>query len=98
MLRVLLDPERAAGIDDEIAVRFPDGSAGLHVRNGVAVPTDGAAADPAIELTHETWAELLAGRSTLGAAVDTADAVVHGARDRLARVLACFDVPSLRLA
>ena len=45
-MRVLLDPVAATGMDDELRWRFADGStAGLRVRNHVAVPTDGADAE-----------------------------------------------------
>ena len=44
-LRVLLDPLLAEGIDMHVGFVIDDEQMGLHVRNCVAVPTDGAGAD-----------------------------------------------------
>lgn len=97
VLRVLLDPERASGIDATLRWRFEGGAqAGLHVRNAVAVPTDGEfadarAADFTLSMSIETWAQLVSGKRSLTDAVG-ADAVrVDGDLAALKRVLACFD-------
>ncbi|MDY7103395.1 MAG: alkyl sulfatase dimerization domain-containing protein [Actinomycetota bacterium] len=96
-LRVLLDPTRAIAVDDELAFRLPDGTAGLHVRHAVAVPTTGADTSLAVELDGSTWADVRTGRATLAAAVAAGSATIHGDRRRVARVLACFDLASLHL-
>ena len=96
-LRVLLDPDRTEGVDDEVAWRFPDGTAaGLHVRHGVAVPTDGGDAELVVELDEATFAAVLSMRRTLAEAVEAGDAHIVGDGDRARRVLDCFDLASLR--
>lgn len=93
-LRVLLDPARAADLDEEVAWRFVDGSTvGLRVRHGVAVPTDGSAAALAIELDPTTWASVLAGDETVGGAIDAGSIEVVGNRERVERFFACFELP-----
>ncbi len=95
-VRVLIDPERAAGVDEHVAFVFPDGTrAGLHVRNHVAAPTngDGAAVEVSLDLT--TWADVCSGRRTMSSALDDRSAAVSGDRANLDRFLACFDHPGL---
>jgi alkyl sulfatase BDS1-like metallo-beta-lactamase superfamily hydrolase len=94
-LRVLLDPETAEGVDDELAWHFDDGTvAGLALRGQVAVPTDGRAATLAIRLSLATWAALLSGRQTLADAIASGSVQVDGDARRVVRMLACFDVPA----
>jgi len=91
-LRVLLDPDAAAEVDDHLRWRFADGStAGLRVRNQVAVPTDGRDADLEIALDLETWADICSGRLSLAAAIDEQRVTVAGDPDRIGRIAACFD-------
>lgn len=94
-LRVLLDPDAAAGVDDHLRFRFADGAvAGLRIRHHVAVPTDGADADLELTLDLETWADVCSARRSVADAIETGAATVSGDRDRVDRVLACFDHPS----
>ena len=95
-LRVLVDPTALDGIDAHVAVDLgARGRAGLHVRNNVCVPTDGADADHVLSMTPETWAHLLTGRTTMP------DATTHGlvtidGDDRLVRrIFNSFDLASL---
>lgn len=74
VLRVTLDPNRCAGADRHLAVVFPDGTAGLHVRHGVAVPTDGTGADETLTIERADWAALFNGRRTLDDLLTTGDA------------------------
>ncbi len=91
-LRVLLDPDAAAEVDDHLRWRFADGStAGLRVRNQVAVPTDGRDADLELALDLETWADICSGRLTLSAAVADQRVTTSGDADRIGRITACFD-------
>jgi len=91
-LRVLLDPAAAADVDDELGFRFADGAtAGLRVRNQVAVPTDGRDADLELALDLDTWAGICSGRTTMAAAIDEGQVEVTGDRARVDRVIACFD-------
>ena len=65
ILRVMLDPARCAEADRHVRVEFPDGAAGLHVRNGVAAPTDGDDADVVLTIDRRTWGDVLNGRRTI---------------------------------
>lgn len=99
VLRVVLDPTDAAGIDVRLAWRFVGGAtAGLHVRNCVAVPTDGLGeADATIACTAAVWADVLAGSVTLSEVIERGDVQLTGtAADLARRALACFDAAGLR--
>ena len=91
VLRVMLDPTRSAGADRHLRVEFPDGSAGLHVRNCVAVPTDGAAADVVVTIDRATWGDVLNGRRTLADVLDAGDATTTD-RAGAIEVLSWFDL------
>lgn len=96
-LRVVLDPDRAVGVDVHLAWCFTDGpTAGLHVRHHVAVPTDGRGADHRIRLSVATWADVQSGRTTMSEVVDSGAAEIDGDADVVRRVLECFDLASLR--
>jgi alkyl sulfatase BDS1-like metallo-beta-lactamase superfamily hydrolase len=96
-MRVLVDPEAASGVDDQLRWRFTDGvTVGLHVRNHVAVPTDGAAAELEVALDIETWAAICSGRTTIGAAIGDGSVSATGDRARIDRIIACFDHPGFR--
>jgi alkyl sulfatase BDS1-like metallo-beta-lactamase superfamily hydrolase len=96
VLRVMLVPELCDGVDVEIGWQFTDGAtAGLHVRNFVAAPTDGTAAAHRLELDRSTWASILAGRTSLDEAIGSELVNVHGDVDVVRSTLACFEHPSL---
>ncbi|MGH1493536.1 MAG: alkyl sulfatase dimerization domain-containing protein [Acidimicrobiales bacterium] len=100
-LRVLLDPHRAEGVDEHIRFEFSDdagATTGLHVRRGVAVPTDGADAELAISLSLETWATILSTKATLSEALAAGDVTVTGHQGRIVAALSCFDHSSFRPA
>jgi alkyl sulfatase BDS1-like metallo-beta-lactamase superfamily hydrolase len=97
ILRVLVDPELAHGIDLRLAWRFADGTTtGLHLRNSIACPTDGADAQATITCSIETWAELLTGRQLLSAALADGSVNVEGDRSKVVMALGVFDVDGLR--
>ncbi|MFV0308640.1 MAG: alkyl sulfatase dimerization domain-containing protein [Desertimonas sp.] len=91
VLRVMLDPDRAAGIDHHVAV-VVDGEplGGLHVRNEVACPTDGVGATATLITTSNGWVEVATLRRTVADLIATGDAEVEGDRDALGVVFACF--------
>jgi alkyl sulfatase BDS1-like metallo-beta-lactamase superfamily hydrolase len=96
-LRVLLDPERAEGIDYEVRWVFDDGtSCGLRLRGQVAVPTDGKHPHASIHVTHRTWALILGGKQTLAGAVAEGLVRVDGDAALVKRYFDCFDHPGLR--
>lgn len=98
VLRALLDPDAAEGLDVRLAWQFDDGAtAGLHLRNNVAVPTSGGGAnDATIECAPAVWAALLAGKHTLSAALDAGDLRITGDAATAVAALRCFDVTGLQ--
>jgi len=96
-LRVLLVPERAAGMDTELAWHFMAGErAGLHIRNQVAVTTSGAQAALSITLSQETWAALLAARTSLSECLKQGTVSVSGSEQRVLQFFSVFDHPGLQ--
>ena len=97
ILRVLVDPELAHGIDLRIGWRFTDGTVtGLHLRNSIACPTDGADAQATVVCSIETWADLLTGRLALSAALADESLRIEGDSVTGVRALGVFDVDGLR--
>lgn len=96
-LRVLLDPAKAAGTNLHIGFRFTDAdAAGLHIRNGVSVATDGAGATAHLVLGRGDLVELLTGNWTLGKAVAAGRVTIKGDAAAVRAALAAFDVPGLQ--
>jgi len=92
VLGVLLDPERAAGVEDEVRWEFADGArTGLRIRGMVAVPTDGSGASLAIALDLATWARLLEGKVSMSGAIADGSVRVTGDPERLRAFFGCFD-------
>lgn len=77
ILRVMLDPSRAGAADRHLRVEFPDGAAGLHLRNSVAAPTDGVGADLVLTIGRVTWGDVLNGRRTIAEALETDDVTAN---------------------
>lgn len=64
-LRVLVVPERVPTEAVHLAVELEDETAGLVLRNGVAVPTDGSGADVVVTTNIATFAALMSGTAKL---------------------------------
>jgi len=96
ILRVLLEPTRSKGIDIHIAFMFPQGTTGLHIRNCVAVPTDGSSATNSISCELAVWADILSGSTTLSQAIAASVLQIDGNTAHVLRALDCFDVAGLR--
>ena len=90
-LRVLLDPAQAEGVHAHLRITVDGESAGLLVRNCVAVPTDGRGATAEASMTRATFVSVLSGRTKWSdAAIDlTGDISVADAVRR------CLDHPCL---
>jgi alkyl sulfatase BDS1-like metallo-beta-lactamase superfamily hydrolase len=96
ILRVLLEPTRAEGIDIHIAFKFSQSTTGLHIRNSVAVPTDGVGADNSVTCELAVWADILSGSATLSQAIAASTLHINGDTSHVLRALACFDVVGLQ--
>ncbi len=95
-LRVILDPLLAEGVNDHLRWEFADGTrVGLHVRRGVAVPTDGQGAELSLALDLDTWAQIASNKLAFSEAVAAGSVVVGGDMGRVTAVLASFDHESL---
>jgi hypothetical protein len=107
VLRVLLVPERADGIDAHLGVELDGEGVGLHVRNAIACPTDGVGASVVVRCARSTWVDLLCCSMSLDEAIASgavaidpgadanADAGVDTDVDTVRRVLGVFDLESL---
>ena len=93
LVRVMVDPSRAVGLDIHVAVEIGDDTAGLHLRNNVAVLTDGRGASTSVSTSIETWAGLLTGTTDPSEAVNSGSVVVAGDVNDVARLLDVFDRP-----
>ncbi len=90
-LRVLVDPERAEGVDAHLRITVDGESAGLWVRNCVAVPTDGRDATAEASMSRGTFASILGGKTRWS----EAEISVTGDPSVVGKVRGCFDHPSL---
>jgi alkyl sulfatase BDS1-like metallo-beta-lactamase superfamily hydrolase len=96
ILRVLLEPTRAEGIDIHIAFNFSQSTTGLHIRNSVAVPTSGLGAANSITCELAVWADILSGSTTLSQTIAASVVQIDGNTSHVLRALDCFDVAGLR--
>jgi alkyl sulfatase BDS1-like metallo-beta-lactamase superfamily hydrolase len=60
-LRVLIEPTAIEGINHHIAFHIDDVVCGLHVRNGVAVPTAGDDSDSTVVMSEKALHAMLKG-------------------------------------
>ena len=95
-LRVTLEPTLVEDIDHHVAFHIDNDVCGLHVRNGVAVPTDGTAATSAAAMSRDTFIAVLSGRTSWSDAVKSSLIRVSGDSTALDRVRKAFEVEGLR--
>ncbi len=96
VLRVMLDPEAAAEIDTHVAAVVDGERVGLHVRGGVAVPTDGQGADVTVTLSADDAAAWWStAEPTLADLIAADRAGVEGDRAALDAFPTWFDHPAL---
>ena len=96
VLRVLLDPEVADGVDVRICWDFGDaGQVGLHVRHSVAAPLGGPP-DATVRCAPDAWAAVVAGGESLSGAVASGAVRIDGEADAAFAALGCFDLIGLR--
>ena len=92
-LRVLLEPTLVQGVNHHVAFTVGDETCGLHVRNAVAVPTDGWGAQSVVTLSRDTLFGVLSGRKKWHDEVATGAVKVSGDVDAVATICAAFDHP-----
>jgi alkyl sulfatase BDS1-like metallo-beta-lactamase superfamily hydrolase len=88
-LRVLLDPAKAAGVNAHAAFAVDGETAGLHVRNCVAVPTDGTGASGTASMSRATLLSLLSDKTRW----PDAEIEISGDASRVDAVRRCFEHP-----
>ena len=94
VLKVLLNPDRAAGKTGSIGFEFSDGSrAGLVIRNQVAVPSTLDCCDRVLQAGHHDWARLLAGKMNLSDFLASCHSLTDEDTSVAQELLACFDLP-----
>ena len=97
ILRVLLVPERAIGIDMHLRFNFVGCEpTGLHIRNCISCPTDGNEASITIDCSLDTWADVLTGDLSVSGAITDKKIKVVGDTHKLLSALQVFDIPNLQ--
>lgn len=95
VLRVLLDPARAAGINVHVRLDFGDGrSGGIHIRNAISCPTDGKRAASILKTSPEAWADWITGKAGLEGLLQSGAARIDGDAKAVTAALACFELAS----
>lgn len=95
-LRVLVDPALIEGIDHHVAFVVDGDECGLHVRNCVAVPTNGWGATSMVRTTRAVLLAVLAGKTTWSSAVADGSLTVTGDTAVVDRIRAAFELDGLR--
>ena len=93
-LKTVLVPELAADIDCHIAFVIDGSVCGLHVRRGVAVPSNGSGADHTLTMSHQTWADIISAKLSLADTVASGTASITGDASAVAATLASFEHPA----
>ncbi|MEY3414760.1 MAG: hypothetical protein RJA79_1635 [Actinomycetota bacterium] len=97
ILRVMLDPERAVGIDASICFNFTGhDKTGLHIRHCIAKQTDGRDANIQVTSTIEIWADILTGVTSLSEAIELGSLKIDGNVNNAKSALGVFDIDGLR--
>ncbi|MFM9084603.1 MAG: alkyl sulfatase C-terminal domain-containing protein, partial [Actinomycetota bacterium] len=77
-LRVVLDPSGLGGFDHHFAFEIDGERCGLHVRNHVAVPTEGTGAHTTVSMRRDTLTKVMAGIDSFSSQVASGDITVNG--------------------
>ena len=97
ILRVMVDPAAADGIDTRLRFDFGDaGTTGLHIRNSIAAPGDATDADATIAADPADWAAVVAGGAALSEVVASGAITIGGDTAAAITALGCFDRTGLR--
>jgi len=95
LLRVLVVPERAIGLDIHLRLIISGERIGLHIRNCIAVTTDATDATHTVTLNRDVWAKILGAGLSLDDAITEGLVAIEGDAVRVRSALAVFDVPGL---
>jgi alkyl sulfatase BDS1-like metallo-beta-lactamase superfamily hydrolase len=93
VIRVLVEPDRLAGVDLHLAVVLDGERTGIHFRNHIACPTDGLDAEAVLTGSRKVWDQILTGSGDIRGAVDSGDLLVEGDTARVFQALAAIDHP-----
>ena len=97
ILRVLLDPLLADGVEASIGFEFDDGgSAGLMIRNQVAAVVAFDQCDLKLSVTKAAWAKLLGGKVGLSEVLAQMSELSSGDLQTVTTLLSCFDLESFK--
>ena len=97
ILRVLLDPLLADGVEASIGFEFDDGgSAGLMIRNQVAAVVAFDQCDLKLSVTKAAWAKLLGGKVGLSELLAQMSELSSGDLQTVTTLLSCFDLESFK--
>lgn len=77
-LRVIMDPDKIDGMNHHIAFAVGDETCGLHIRNCVAVPTDGWGAQSLVTMSRDTFMSVVSGRLMWTDAITSSEIKVSG--------------------
>lgn len=77
-LRVIMDPDKIEGMNHHIAFTVGDETCGLHIRNSVAVPTDGWGAQSLVTMSRDVFMTVVSGRRQWSEAFAAGDIKVSG--------------------
>ena len=96
MLRVMVDPDKIAGIDHHVAFLVGGEECGLHVRNCVVVPTNGWGATSVVRTSRDVLLSVLSGKTTWSEAVANGTLTFSGDVEAVDQIRRAFDVDGLR--
>jgi alkyl sulfatase BDS1-like metallo-beta-lactamase superfamily hydrolase len=77
-LRVIMDPDKTEGMNHHVAFTVGDETCGLHIRNSVAVPTDGWGAQSLVTMSRDIFMGVVSGRLPWSEAFAAGDITVSG--------------------
>ena len=77
-LRVIMDSDKIEGMNHHIAFTIGDETCGLHIRNSVAVPTDGWGAQSLVTMSRDVFMTVVSGRRQWSEAFAAGDIKVSG--------------------
>lgn len=95
-LRVLVDPDKIAGIDHHVAFVVDGDECGLHVRNCVVVPTNGWGATSMVRTSRATLLAVLSGKTFWSVAIADGSLTVTGDSGLVDAIRRAFDVEGVR--